>query len=216
MRGYADSRRPTGWRSAMPQTCPQCQSEAADGVSACPSCGASLSAGARPTQDAPPVSAPAPAAPAAAGIRRVVHAGLQVRCGPLVHGRPDRRCGHRRAVHLPVPVVVRHQRHRHHRDRERGVGPRVPLHRDDLVDPDRRLPRAARRLGGVAGRYQSSAPHDDDGGDIGQPRHRVHRLHLQARWFRRRLGVRCVPRADRCGRRRGALRVPQLRAKTMG
>jgi hypothetical protein len=49
----------------MPQTCPQCQSEAADGVSACPSCGASLSAGARPTQDAPPVSAAAPAASAA-------------------------------------------------------------------------------------------------------------------------------------------------------
>ena len=49
----------------MPQTCPQCQSEAADGVSACPSCGASLSAGARPTQDAPPVSAGTPAAPGA-------------------------------------------------------------------------------------------------------------------------------------------------------
>ncbi len=49
----------------MPQTCPQCQSEAADGVSVCPSCGASLSTGARPTQDAPPVSAAAPAAPAA-------------------------------------------------------------------------------------------------------------------------------------------------------
>jgi hypothetical protein len=47
----------------MPQTCPQCQSEAADGVSACPSCGASLSAGARATQDAPPASAPTASAP---------------------------------------------------------------------------------------------------------------------------------------------------------
>ncbi len=49
----------------MPQTCPQCQTEAADGVSACPSCGASLSAGARSAQDAPPVSTAAPTAPTA-------------------------------------------------------------------------------------------------------------------------------------------------------
>ena len=50
----------------MPQTCPHCGSEAADDARACPSCGASLSAGSRGTQDAPSVSAPAPAAPAAA------------------------------------------------------------------------------------------------------------------------------------------------------
>lgn len=50
----------------MPQTCPQCQNVAADDASACPSCGAPLSAGATATQDAPPVTAPAPA-PAAAG-----------------------------------------------------------------------------------------------------------------------------------------------------
>lgn len=51
----------------MPQTCPRCQSEAADDASYCPSCGASLGAVARTTQDAPPVSAqtPAAAAPAA-------------------------------------------------------------------------------------------------------------------------------------------------------
>ncbi len=50
----------------MPQTCPQCQSEAADDARVCPSCGASLSGSARATQDAPSASAPAPAAPAAA------------------------------------------------------------------------------------------------------------------------------------------------------
>ena len=51
----------------MPQTCPQCQSEAADDASFCPSCGASLSAGARATQDAPPVApATAAATPASA------------------------------------------------------------------------------------------------------------------------------------------------------
>ncbi len=37
----------------MPKTCPQCQSEAADGAAFCPSCGAPLD----------PTSAPAPAAP---------------------------------------------------------------------------------------------------------------------------------------------------------
>ena len=46
----------------MAQTCPQCQSEAADDARVCPSCGASLSGGARATQDAPSVSAPAPGA----------------------------------------------------------------------------------------------------------------------------------------------------------
>ena len=54
----------------MPKTCPQCQSEAADDAGTCPSCGASMSAGATATQAAPAVSAPAPAtappAPAAA------------------------------------------------------------------------------------------------------------------------------------------------------
>jgi zinc-ribbon domain len=52
----------------MPQTCPQCQSEAAEDAKFCPSCGATLSAGATATQEAPPVStqAPAAAAPASA------------------------------------------------------------------------------------------------------------------------------------------------------
>jgi hypothetical protein len=50
----------------MPQTCPHCGSQAADDARACPSCGASLSAGSRGTQDAPSVSAPAPEASAAA------------------------------------------------------------------------------------------------------------------------------------------------------
>jgi hypothetical protein len=48
----------------MPQTCPQCQTEAADGATSCPSCGAALSAAAAP-QDAP---APAPAAATAAPV----------------------------------------------------------------------------------------------------------------------------------------------------
>src|ERR1700683_1877813 len=52
----------------MPQTCPQCQSEAGDDASACPSCGAALSAGSTATQAAPVSTAPAPApAPATTG-----------------------------------------------------------------------------------------------------------------------------------------------------
>ena len=53
----------------MPQTCPQCQSEAADGATACPSCGATLGSSSTATQAAPAVSAPAPPAPAPAGSR---------------------------------------------------------------------------------------------------------------------------------------------------
>ena len=45
----------------MPQTCRQCQGEAADDASFCPSCGASLG------QGAPPAAAPDMSAPAAAG-----------------------------------------------------------------------------------------------------------------------------------------------------
>jgi hypothetical protein len=48
----------------MPQTCQQCQSEAADDASFCPSCGATLSAPA-PTTAAPTTAAPAGAAPSA-------------------------------------------------------------------------------------------------------------------------------------------------------
>ena len=50
----------------MPQTCPQCQTEAADDASACPSCGAALGSSSTATQAAPAVSAPAPAAAAPA------------------------------------------------------------------------------------------------------------------------------------------------------
>ena len=52
----------------MPQTCPQCQSQATDDATACPNCGATLGSGSTATQAAPAVSAPAPtgAAPAAA------------------------------------------------------------------------------------------------------------------------------------------------------
>jgi hypothetical protein len=52
----------------MSQTCPQCQSEAADGAAACPSCGAALSAGSTATQAAPAVNAPAPAPATAAPV----------------------------------------------------------------------------------------------------------------------------------------------------
>ena len=45
----------------MPQTCRQCQGEAADDASFCPSCGASLG------QGTPPAAAPGMSAPAAAG-----------------------------------------------------------------------------------------------------------------------------------------------------
>ncbi len=48
----------------MPQTCPQCQNEAADDASFCPSCGATLAAGATTAQDGPSVAAPAPASAA--------------------------------------------------------------------------------------------------------------------------------------------------------
>lgn len=47
----------------MPKTCPQCQSEAADTATFCPSCGASLAAGAAAGAAPPP---PAGAAPGAA------------------------------------------------------------------------------------------------------------------------------------------------------
>ena len=52
----------------MPQTCPQCQSQATDDATACPSCGATLGSSSAATQAAPAVSTPAPAgaAPAAA------------------------------------------------------------------------------------------------------------------------------------------------------
>ena len=50
----------------MPQTCPQCQSQAADDATACPSCGATLGSSSTATQAAPAVSTPAPAAAAPA------------------------------------------------------------------------------------------------------------------------------------------------------
>jgi hypothetical protein len=50
----------------MPQTCPQCQSQAADDATACPSCGATLGSSSTATP-APAVNAPAPAAAAPAG-----------------------------------------------------------------------------------------------------------------------------------------------------
>ena len=46
----------------MPQTCPQCQTEAADDATACPSCGATLGSSSTATQAAPAVTAPASAA----------------------------------------------------------------------------------------------------------------------------------------------------------
>ncbi len=54
----------------MPQTCAQCQSEAADDATACPSCGAPLGASAATSTAAPAVNTPPPAAaapPAPAG-----------------------------------------------------------------------------------------------------------------------------------------------------
>jgi len=51
----------------MPQTCPQCQSQATDDATACPSCGATLSSSPGGTPAAPAVSAAAPAGPAPAG-----------------------------------------------------------------------------------------------------------------------------------------------------
>ena len=48
----------------MPQTCAQCQSEAADDATFCPSCGASLGASAATTTAAPAVNTPPPAAAA--------------------------------------------------------------------------------------------------------------------------------------------------------
>ena len=101
---------PERWRTVMPQTCPQCQSEAADDADYCPSCGAALSAHldghpgcSRRERSRDGRRGGAPAGAAAAGVRR---AGLQVRRGPLVAGRPDRRGRHDRAVHLAVPALV--------------------------------------------------------------------------------------------------------------
>jgi hypothetical protein len=50
----------------MPQTCPQCQSEAADGANACPSCGSALSPAPTAAQEPAATDAPAPPAAAAA------------------------------------------------------------------------------------------------------------------------------------------------------
>ena len=50
----------------MPQTCAQCQSEAADDATACPTCGAPLGASAATTTAAPAVNTPPPAAAAPA------------------------------------------------------------------------------------------------------------------------------------------------------
>jgi hypothetical protein len=53
----------------MPQTCPQCQTEAGEGANHCPNCGAQFSAAAA-TQGAPAGGTPtAPTAPAGAGAR---------------------------------------------------------------------------------------------------------------------------------------------------
>ncbi len=49
----------------MPQTCPQCQSEAVDTAAFCPSCGAALSAGSTGAQAAHTANAPPPAGAAA-------------------------------------------------------------------------------------------------------------------------------------------------------
>jgi len=49
----------------MPQTCPQCQSQAADDVTSCPSCGALLSSSSATSQAGPAVGAPASASAAA-------------------------------------------------------------------------------------------------------------------------------------------------------
>lgn len=49
----------------MPQTCPQCQSETADGADACPNCGSALST-AQSTAQEPPAPAVAPTPPATA------------------------------------------------------------------------------------------------------------------------------------------------------
>ena len=51
----------------MPRTCAQCQSEAADDATACPSCGAPLGASAATTTATPAVNTPPPAAAAPAG-----------------------------------------------------------------------------------------------------------------------------------------------------
>jgi hypothetical protein len=61
----------------MPKTCPQCQSEAADEATTCPSCGSALGSAAATTASAAPPAAGAPAgagAPAAAAAARHVPA----------------------------------------------------------------------------------------------------------------------------------------------
>ncbi len=49
----------------MPQTCPTCQSQAADDATFCPSCGAALSSSPTATPGGPAVAGPAPAAASA-------------------------------------------------------------------------------------------------------------------------------------------------------
>jgi hypothetical protein len=58
----------------VPQTCPQCQSQAGDDASACPSCGASLRAPAPAAPAAPVVTVPAAATAAPAGTAPSVSA----------------------------------------------------------------------------------------------------------------------------------------------
>jgi zinc-ribbon domain len=51
----------------MPQTCPQCQSQATDDDAYCPSCGAALATSSTGAQAAPTASAPAPGGPPPGG-----------------------------------------------------------------------------------------------------------------------------------------------------
>ncbi len=62
----------------MPQTCAQCQSEAADNAGFCPSCGAPMGASAATAAGGPAASTPPPAAAAAAAPAAAAAAGSSV------------------------------------------------------------------------------------------------------------------------------------------
>ena len=206
----------------MPKTCPQCQNVAADDAAACPSCGASLSAGATATQVAPPaVSAPAPAtappaaasAPAGAAAASTGSSIPAYKFDAARWSRADRIIGIATIV-LFISLFLSWFSY------NLGIG----IYHWDALSAHGYLWIVAilsiliiaylalrAGLGQATDRREHPAHHSLDGGDHRESRARPHRLHLQARGIRR-LGsglvLRCVRGPHRGHSGRGAASCP--------